>query len=477
MSISQDSNGFTVVTLEAGDRAIYVANAGSDSNSGLSSGSPKQTLAAGVALIRSGHGDQLLLNRGDTFTGSMVLSNPGGVSSSNPWVIGTYGTGARPIVKPTANNHGVAMEGGAYSNIFILGINFYCEHRDPGAGTPDITSTSVGVRYGNAYGATLWVEDCEMSYFINGISIEGRDASNYLNGVTLRRNIVHNNYRNATAHGQGCYINTCKAILLLENVFDANGSISYSSDTTPDQFSHNVYINTENITNAHDAVGNFFLRASSHGLQFRRGGTVTDNVASDNPIGILFGGGNTPVPGGVAFASARNVVLNGTDIDSSNRRGTGFDFSNINSGTSVDDVAAHDTTLSAHPNAVGFNIGATATGISFLRRITWDWTNPYNVDAGGSATDTQGYSGALGGPNTPGYTSPARTLATYNGSLGGTATLAAFATALRGRSILSWDSRYSAAVASQYIRDGFATSGASGGQVGGGGAGSLLTLL
>lgn len=68
----------------------YFSNTGSDSNNGLSTLSPKQTLTAANALTLAS-GDSILFKRGDTFTGFITVQRSG-IS------YGAYGTGANPII-------------------------------------------------------------------------------------------------------------------------------------------------------------------------------------------------------------------------------------------------------------------------------------------------------------------------------------------------------------------------------------------
>ena len=72
----------------------YVSNAGSDTNSGLSSSDAWQT----IDMVNSqsfNPGDKILFRKGDVFRGILVVSDDGTISS--PIIISSYGTGARPI--------------------------------------------------------------------------------------------------------------------------------------------------------------------------------------------------------------------------------------------------------------------------------------------------------------------------------------------------------------------------------------------
>jgi hypothetical protein len=75
----------------------YVAAAGSDSNSGTSSGTPWQTIAK-VNGATFSPGDSILFNRGDAWYGTS-LTVPSGGSSGSPITFGAYGSGANPILK------------------------------------------------------------------------------------------------------------------------------------------------------------------------------------------------------------------------------------------------------------------------------------------------------------------------------------------------------------------------------------------
>ena len=77
----------------AGATTYYVSPAGSDSNSGTSPGSAIQTLgrASGLQL---NPGDQVLLQRGATFSGKLAVWKSG--TAGAPITIGAYGSGNKP---------------------------------------------------------------------------------------------------------------------------------------------------------------------------------------------------------------------------------------------------------------------------------------------------------------------------------------------------------------------------------------------
>ena len=73
----------------------YVSSSGNDLNSGLSTSLPWKTLGK-VNAFAFVPGDQILFKRGDTFYGSLTISQSG--TSSSRIVYGAYGAGANPII-------------------------------------------------------------------------------------------------------------------------------------------------------------------------------------------------------------------------------------------------------------------------------------------------------------------------------------------------------------------------------------------
>ena len=75
----------------------YISSAGNDLNTGKSTASPWRTLAklnASFGVIVAG--DSILLNRGDVFFGSIIISKSG--TAAARIVVSAYGTGAKPLV-------------------------------------------------------------------------------------------------------------------------------------------------------------------------------------------------------------------------------------------------------------------------------------------------------------------------------------------------------------------------------------------
>lgn len=81
-------------------REAFIDTFGNDANDGLSEGNPKQTIAAGITLMRDGYADTLRLRRGRIWVGQDFSSwTSSGHSMGHPQTVTAYGTGTLPIVQ------------------------------------------------------------------------------------------------------------------------------------------------------------------------------------------------------------------------------------------------------------------------------------------------------------------------------------------------------------------------------------------
>lgn len=122
----------------AGATTYYVAAAGSDSNSGTSSGAPWQTIAK-VNGTSFSAGDSVLFNRGDVWYASSLIVPSSGASGS-PITFGAYGSGANPIIKGATNlsTSGFTLAPNTLTTIF----------QRPSLGTSATDSATINFRQG-----------------------------------------------------------------------------------------------------------------------------------------------------------------------------------------------------------------------------------------------------------------------------------------------------------------------------------------
>src|SRR5262245_53581416 len=120
------AEGWTELAPSADSRLVYVSNTtGSDANDGLSPATPKSSIAAGVALLRTGMPDWLHLKSGDVWTGEDLGSwAKSGRNTLEPIVVTSYDTGARPRLR-TGTSTALFMGAlNVLSHIAFVGLHF-----------------------------------------------------------------------------------------------------------------------------------------------------------------------------------------------------------------------------------------------------------------------------------------------------------------------------------------------------------------
>ncbi len=108
------------ITIAASNRkVIYVSNDGSDSNTGLSPQSAVQSFGKAMSMV--GDNTEILFNSGDEFD----MSKGAAIANTNV-VIGSYGTGAQPILKYTGarNYTAILSTTGAAKDVTFENLTF-----------------------------------------------------------------------------------------------------------------------------------------------------------------------------------------------------------------------------------------------------------------------------------------------------------------------------------------------------------------
>lgn len=358
-----------------GDRTIYVSSSsGSDSNDGLSESTPKASISAGMALMRQGNADWLLLKRGDTWsTGLGTYNQPmGGRSASQPWLISSYGTGARPKLV-TGTNRGFFKFGNDRIDYFaVSGIEF-----DPTGREDDVGVTGFDIL---SPGSFVTIEDCLFGAYSVAIVLQGDTGE--IEDVTVRGCHIRDTY---LVGGHAHCLYAAKAPrLTIEYCTFLHGGWNESVEGADDSpQNHNIYIQP----GCNDLVFRYNISAyaSSHGIQ-ARGATdeegIHHNLFYRNPFGILLGtggieGGGSD-PGRVLYGLCfRNAIVQGRNIGTAGR-GRGIDCESLGAdgepgGVVCENAIIHNTEGTA-PVPINFStVGTGNFGVVVRDNVIYEW--------------------------------------------------------------------------------------------------------
>lgn len=225
------------IFADTGGFANCVATTSNTPNE-VSVGNVCNTPALAATKLRANKPDWLLVNKGTvwqsatpaTVTSGFSSIAIGGASCTQPMVISTYGTGARPKIM-VANNDvaGAGLKFGnvnfvSGSNVFISGLEFYSYQRDPSQPGNYVASTA-----NNGHSAIIWdvptncvtLENNKMSYFVNQVDT-GWNIYAAANNFTMRRNVILNAF-SPNNNGNGIFISGTNNFQSWENFYDTNG--------------------------------------------------------------------------------------------------------------------------------------------------------------------------------------------------------------------------------------------------------------
>jgi hypothetical protein len=446
-AITRDADGWTHVVPAPNTQIIYVSSStGNDSNSGTEA-APVKTIEQAKSMFTSDHPAWLLLKAGDTFYETFGNWEWPGTSADTPSIIGSYGTGARPVVKSGATA-ALLFTGGLTvpeaSHIYVMGLDFYANVRDPSS--PDFsdpTSTPDGITMMRG-GTDLLIENCRFRFYATNLVIQGYDAP--LSNFTLRRSVITDAYV-PLADSQGIYMYNVRGWTIEENVFDHNGWNATVAGAEPTIYNHNLYIDSVNPGGT--VRNNIVANGAASGIMDRAGGIVTDNLVVNNPVSIIVG--NSYDIATEATQVLNNVILAGSDILSNpiQWRGYGIDVNPTNASTLVQgNIIANAN--SAGP-AFGISFSSGGTNYTATGNVIYNWGGTGIKDDSGTATISAGQI------NPTGLANPSRGVEAYMSSLGQTATLAAFLASARNQSKDNWNTAYTAQAANAYIRQGYVT--------------------
>lgn len=399
--LTNPGKGWTAFRPAADSRIIYVSSSeGDDANAGLSPDRPLRSPRAGLALLRDGLPDWLLLKRGDSWSERMGYLRKSGRSPQEPLLIGSYGTeGPQPLLKlgEVGGALTVGSRGEPISNVAVVDLDFYNQKADPG--WPDFVAGRL--KQGAALswaapGEGFLVEGCRFRYTY-GMAIVGRVAwippgadrrrleNTIVKNVTVRRCVVANAWTSA-GHCQGIFASKVDGLLLEENVLDHNGWNLEAGDL-PTWFNHDVYVTTN--CDRVVARGNIISRGSSTGLYCRTNGVMEDNLCLENTPSLNMGRISPPRPGGVSGRIAGNVVINAATRRNRRRTygGTGIELGNISGlGAVVENnilIQTNDDSGPAFklsPLGVGVHNVVIRNNTVYNWRPTLFWTGTYGEE-------------------------------------------------------------------------------------------------
>ena len=364
--------------------------------------------------------DWLLLKKGDTWTEpneSFSVICVFGRSASEPMLISSYGTGARPLLQSNNTSavmttNGVCPSGGNY--LAIVGLEFYAYARDPSSSSfinppPSGQSAIMFLNHIN----WLLIEDLTFRFYSVPISITHCCGDQYNNqNISLRRNIIVDLY-DTTAHSGGVLLGQNTNLLIEENLFDHNGWNETVAGAGAAVFNHSIYLqgidlpgDLTSMSGPATVRGNIFARESS-GSQIRAGGTITNNLWVHNPYAHNIG-----MPSAFASVISNNVYLEGVDDPSApyTQYGQGpqtfssymGDAYNIGTVSFLNNIIANSISTAGF----GISLDSGSQGGTITGNIIYNWQNPIR-NRGTGTVITNNNLDANGTNNNPGGLAPA----------------------------------------------------------------------
>jgi hypothetical protein len=350
--------GWTNLNPPAGAIVRYVAPNGS--GTACTQSNP---CSLATAMATTGNGpNQILFPAGSTWTNVSIDVKESG-SPNSYFVFGSYGFGARPkfLSSETIFHFDAGKVG-----IAIVGLHL--EYTGSGQ--------NVSSMFGRDGTAHVLIEDCYIAKWGDGIVFHSTGGGR-LSDIRINRNVIVD-IKDTDGRCQGMFFGEVDNLVITGNVLDFNGR-SAGEQTI---FMHNVYIHET----CGPAVfkGNISTRATSHGVQVRPGGIVTDNLFAENAVNCYIGDA-----AGVTNELSRNVVIGGRDISPEHPRGIAYEIGGR--GPVTDNIAAHQKLGTQNVTAFGFAGFDTGT---VSGNVVEDWDAP-----GGECWATAvEWNGGAGGP-------------------------------------------------------------------------------
>jgi len=462
--------GWTALAPSAASRQVFVSSSmGIDTNDGLTETTPKQTIAAGLKLLRNQQPDWLRLKAGDTFTGpNNRIETLGGIATDQKTVITSYGIGPRPVLK----NCGFWWGSGTkpLTHFAITGLDFYASTNDLSspdyktAATPAYALQFLGSDAA-ATGSDDWlIENCRFRHFMTNVQINGNLGSATLTaikGVTFRRNVVMDG-------GEfGFLLTNSENALLEENVFERNG---WANRTV--QF-HNLYATGAKFLTIRNNIfsrgGNMSIKCSGNKQSSQTDFLIEDNVLYRGFVGFGHGdldGSWNPLTqfshergvfrNNVMMKTAKNVPI----TDPNGFQSIGMIIGNLKDGLYENNIFAHNDEILSGGQIFIFIDPSIERCLNITARnnVVWNWQSKWYDQNKTYLMNESAVTNFVQENNLPTnvtYPDPSRSLGKYNVTLGGVDSDDAFLSRAVEMQKGDWDSRYTAAAFNKYMRAGF----------------------
>ncbi|MEX0744868.1 MAG: right-handed parallel beta-helix repeat-containing protein, partial [Phycisphaeraceae bacterium] len=448
--VDRSGNGWTDLRAPSGARVVYVSNSsGNDNNDGLSEQQPVRSLSRAYNMLRNGHGDQMLLRRGDRWTEELPRWEKSGQSKSARMVVGAYGDGNRPVIGYGGGSQNIFVLRGVRRHIALVGLEL------------DGRGRNNNIRMIGEFHDFL-VEDCYIHGAQDNINAH-QFNSGRPSGFAVRRSIIAESRPSGGSHSQGIYTGYIDGVLIEGNVFDRNG-LGGGADATI--FNHNMYsFQCNDIT----IRNNIFYHGSSFGLKLSSNATggsrrvaVEDNLFFGNANGMSAGysGGNgygsplnfvdLTIRRNLFTRIGRAITVGGNPTNQS----FGVYVSSIDGGRIEQNYFVHKPFEAGH-SPIQFYDDKPNRDVMVQSNVVFEWHwNESRHPAIRLGPDVQSRWNEIE-LEANRYIDPSREVSTYHGWIGRQATMEAYVAEARKQGRAFWRPAYEAKAVVDYIREGY----------------------
>lgn len=319
---------FAILTIPLSATDYYVKSTGNDSYTGLSDAQAWKTISKVNTVWAAGTfapGDSILFNRGDTFYGTLIVTESG--TSANDIIIGAYGTGANPVLSgfqvldswdlTTIYRHALSPE--STPNILLLdGVNtplgrypddYYLDVES--ATTTTLTDTELPASPSYSGGQIVirtWYWKLEKSTIASHIGNNVTHGSNRYAPSSGYGYFIQNDYDCLTSYGEWSYASGYLHVYfgavdpdlhevkvsVRDEVVEINGHnyITITGLTIEGGNARNIYLLSADYITIVDCKIRF---SGANGVQANSScdyTTIQDSeISENNNVGIYLGGG------------------------------------------------------------------------------------------------------------------------------------------------------------------------------------------